>query len=145
VVLDILKYDVIRDIATCSAKVAKFPEISAPIALLQFWVFLLHSIRRAAVHAPDHITDRKLRRDRYHHMDAVTGKDIFDNLDAQLFANLTYDILYSYPNLALKHLVAIFGDLNDVIPMVENRATAGVVGNTVLQKIDLAASDRSIF
>jgi hypothetical protein len=53
--------------------------------------------------------------------------------------------LYSYPNLALKHLVAIFGDLNDVIPMVENRATAGVVGNTVLQKIDLTASGRSIF
>lgn len=78
-------------------------------------------------------------------MDAVTGKDMFDNLDAQLFANLTYDILYSYPNLALKHLVAIFGDLNDVIPMVENRATAGDVGNTVLQKLDLTASGRSIF
>lgn len=78
-------------------------------------------------------------------MDVITGKDIFDNLDAQLFANLTYDITYSYPKLALKHLVAIFGDLNDVIPMVENRATAGVVGNTALQKIDLKASGWSIF
>jgi len=104
VVLDILKYDIIGDIATCSAKVAPSQEMSAPIALLEFWVFLLHFVRITALHASDHITDRKLRWDRYHHMDVITGNDALDNLDAQLFANPTYDISYSHPKLPVSIL-----------------------------------------
>ncbi len=97
-VLDVLKYDLIGDISTCGAKVASAPEMPPPIALLQFRIFLLHLVGRAALHALDHITDRKLGRDRHHHMHVVSRDDSFDNLDAQLIANLPDNIAYSHPS-----------------------------------------------
>lgn len=70
-------------------------------------------------------------------MHVVTRNNPFDNLDAQLFANLPDDIAYAHPKLAFQHRVAILGDPDDVITVIENGVRAGIVGHIALLKIDL--------
>ena len=103
-----------------------------PVALLQFWVVVLHVVGRTTLHTSHHITDSKWGRDRHHQMDVITRDNPFDNLDAQFFVNLPDNIAYSHPKLAFEHLIAILGNPDDVIVIIENGVRAGIVGHTHL-------------
>lgn len=82
-VLDILKHHAVVDFSASFEKVTSAPDMPSLIAFLQVRVCLLHLVGRAAFHAPDHVTDRKLGWDRHHHMHVIIGDDPFEKVVLQ--------------------------------------------------------------
>ena len=119
----ILKYDIVRDVATRGGEVAPSPEMPPPVALAQVRELHLHPMRRPSLDAPHEVADRNMRRDFHEHMDMFSRQNAGYDLDAQFSAHLPDNRSYPLPQRAFQHLVAILRDPDDVIPMVKNRVT----------------------
>ena len=69
----------------------------------------------------------------------------FDDRHAKLGAHLPDDRPHPLAQLAAQHLVAVFGDPDDVVAMMENGVAAAVVGHILTpEEMDLHRFARSI-
>jgi len=133
--LAILKYDVVGDIAAGRAEITACPEVPSPVALLQGRELMLNLVRQAPFHSAHDVADRELRRDRDKHMHMIRRQDALDDGHAELGADLADDLADAQAQLACQNLEAILGDPDDVVAMIENRVRAGVVGHAELPEI----------
>jgi hypothetical protein len=67
--------------------------------------------------------------DFHEHMDMFSRQNARDDLDTQFFAHLPDNRSYPVPQRAFQHLVAVFCDPDDVIPMVKNCVTPAFVAH----------------
>ena len=121
----ILKYGLISDVATCSAKVAPAPEMAPPVSFAQFGKLHLHSVGRTSFDTTHKVTDGNVGRDGDEHVDMLFGQNARYDLNTKLVADLLDDRSYPLAQRPLQHLVAILRDPDDVIAMVKNRVTSG--------------------
>ncbi len=132
VLLDILKDDVVGDIAAGRAEIAACPEVPSPVALLEPGEFSLNFVRRSALHPANNIANPKMRRDRHEHMHMIRRQDALDDGHAELGADLADDLADTQAHFACQNLEAILGDPDDVVAMIKNGVRAGVVGHAGL-------------
>src|SRR4029450_4053466 len=59
---NILKYDIVCDVAACGAEVAPGPEVASPVALTKFGELHLNAMRGPALNPAYEIADRNVRR-----------------------------------------------------------------------------------
>lgn len=86
--LKILKYDIVRDVAAGGGEVAPSPEMASPVPLAQVRELHLHPMRRASLDTPHEVADGNMRRDFHEHMEMFSRQNAGDDLDAQFFAHL---------------------------------------------------------
>ena len=60
-------------------------------------------------------------------MDVIGRQDAADDIDAFLAAELTADVADAQPDLTRQHLMAVLGQPDDVIAMIENTVAASVL------------------
>lgn len=85
--LDILKCDVIGDVAAGGAEISSGPEPAPPIALADFRELHLNFVGRAPFGASHQITDGDVRRHRGEHLDVIARQYALDDLHAVPTAN----------------------------------------------------------
>jgi len=88
--------------------------MAPPKALPHVGKFGQQPIGAFALHPLDQAADRNMRRDGDHHMDMVWGNVPLEDIDAGLLTLFPDDGSDSLCNLTAQHLVAIFGDPDDM-------------------------------
>ena len=126
---EILKYRVVRDVATCGAKVAPTPEMASPVPFAQVGKLHLDSVGRTSFDTAHKVTDGNMGRYGDEHVDMLFGQNARYDLNAKLVADLLDDRSYPLAQCSLQHLVPILRDPDDVIAMVKNGVTSGCVGH----------------
>ena len=79
---NILKYDIVRDVAARGGEVAPSPEMPPPVALAQFRKLLCTRCDERA----HEVAERNMRRDFHQHTDMFSRQHAGDDLYAQVFA-----------------------------------------------------------
>ena len=93
----ILKYDIVGNVATGGAEVTPSPEMPPPVTFTQGRKLHLHAVRRPAFDPPYEVADCDMGRDFHEHMHVFFGQDAGHNLNAELFANLPDNRAYPLP------------------------------------------------
>jgi hypothetical protein len=117
--------DLIGDVATTTAKVAPCPHMASPQALPHVGQFGQQPIGAFPFHALDQATDGDVRRDGEHHLDMVWRDVPSEDIDAGLLALFTDDSSDPFGDLTAQHLVALFGDPDDM--EVEGKGRMGAM------------------
>src|SRR5438309_10789596 len=60
-ILEILKYRLVCDVAAGSAEVAPRPEMATPVSFAKFWELHLNAMRRAPFDTSNDVADRDMR------------------------------------------------------------------------------------
>src|ERR1700730_9699184 len=107
-ILEILKYRLVCDVAAGSAEVAPRPEMATPVTFAKFWELHLNAMRRAPFD---------------------TSNDVRDDLYPQFLADLPNDGSYPLAQCSFQNLIAIFGNPDDVVAMVKNGVTSGCIAH----------------
>ena len=112
--LQVLLYNLICDVACAPSSVPYRPEMSPPIPLAQLRVLLLEQSRRAPLHSFDQIRHRLRRRILDMHMDVVFAHHSFE--DSHIFGvtDLQKQIPAPHFNVAYKHRIAVLRYPHDV-------------------------------
>src|SRR4029453_8495516 len=74
---NILKYDIVCDVAACGAEVAPGPEGASPVALTKFGELHLNAMRGPALNPAYEIADRNVRRYLDEHVDMLSRQNPF--------------------------------------------------------------------
>lgn len=72
---NILKYDIVCDVAACGAEVAPRPEVASPVALTKFGELHLNAMRGPALNPAYEIADRNVRRYLDEHVDMLSRQN----------------------------------------------------------------------
>jgi hypothetical protein len=107
VLLEILKYHVVGDVAAGGREVAPRPEVAAPVALAQGGEFLLDAPRGAALDPAHQLADRELWRHRDEHVHVVSREHALDDGHTELGADLVDDLAHPHAQLAAQDGVAV--------------------------------------
>src|SRR2546430_15273841 len=94
-ILEILKYRLVCDVAAGSAEVAPRPEMATPVTFAKFWELHLNAMRRAPFDTSNDVADRDMRWYLDEHVDMLFGQNARDDLYPQFLADLPND--GSYP------------------------------------------------
>src|ERR1700736_1229156 len=116
-ILEILKYRLVCDVAAGGAKVAPRPEMATPVTFAKFWELHLNAMRRAPFDTANEIADRDI------------GQNARDDLYPQFLANLPNDGSYPLAQCSFQDFIAILGDPDDVVAMVKNGVTSGCIAH----------------
>src|ERR1700731_505927 len=73
-ILEILKYRLVCDVAAGGAKVAPRPEMATPVTFAKFWELHLNAMRRAPFDTANEIADRDMRWYLDEHVDMLFGQ-----------------------------------------------------------------------
>ena len=125
-ILEILKYRLVCDVAAGRAEVAPRPEMATPVTFAKFWELHLNAMRRAPLDTANEVADRDLRGYLHEHVDMLFGQNARYDLDAQFFAHLPNDGSYPLAQCSFQNLIAILCNPNDVVTMVKNGMTSGL-------------------
>src|SRR5207237_6386418 len=77
---NILKYDIVRDVAAGGAEVSSGPEVTAPISFAQFGKLHLDPMRRTPFDSAHEVADRNVGRYLDKHVDMLTRQHAGDDL-----------------------------------------------------------------
>jgi len=105
--LQVLLYNLIRDVACAPGSVPYRPEMPPPIPLTQLGVLLLEQPRRAPLHSFDQIRQRLRRRILDMHMDVVFAHHSFEDPHIFGVADLQKQVPAPHFDVAYKHGVAV--------------------------------------
>src|ERR1700730_11947172 len=114
-ILEILKYSLVCDVAAGSAEVASRPEMATPVTFAKFWELHLNAMRRAPFDTANEVADRDMR--------------WYLDLYPQFLADLPNDGSYPLAQCSFQNLIAIFGNPDDVVAMVKNGVTSGCIAH----------------
>src|SRR6478672_8065441 len=135
-ILEILKYSLVCDVAAGSAEVASRPEMAAPVTFAKFWELHLNAMRRAPFDTANEVADRDMRWYLDEHVDMLFGQNARDDLYPQFLADLPNDGTYPLAQCSFQNLIAIFGNPDDVVAMVKNGVTSGCIGSSLSSSED---------
>src|SRR5437868_6433172 len=79
-ILEILKYRLVCDVAAGSAEVAPRPEMATPVSFAKFWELHLNAMRRAPFDTSNDVADRDMRWYLDEHVDMLFGQNARDDL-----------------------------------------------------------------
>src|ERR1700730_15159152 len=127
-ILEILKYRLVCDVAAGSAEVAPRPEMATPVTLAKFWGLPLTSMRRAPFYTSTDVAYLDMRWYLDEHVDMLFGQPARDDLYPQFLADLPNDGSYPLAQCSFQNLIAIFGNPDDVVAM-ENGVTSGCIAH----------------
>src|ERR1700730_15309833 len=85
-ILEILKYRLVCDVAAGSAEVAPRPEMATPVTFAKFWELHLNAMRRAPFDTSNDVADRDMRWYLDEHVDMLFGQNARDDLYPQFLA-----------------------------------------------------------
>src|ERR1700730_17068957 len=77
-ILEILKYRLVCDVAAGSAEVAPRPEMATPVTVAKFWELHLNAMRRAPFDTSNDVADRDMRWYLDEHVDMLFGQNARD-------------------------------------------------------------------
>src|ERR1700719_2775911 len=133
-ILEILKYSLVCDVAAGSAEVASRPEMATPVTFAKFWELHLNAMRRAPFDTANEVADRDMRWYLDEHVDMLFGQNARDDLYPQFLANLPNDGSYPLAQCSFQNFIAILGDPDDVVAMVKNGVTSGYIAHRLTPK-----------
>src|SRR3984893_143709 len=134
-ILEILKYRLVCDVAAGSAEVAPRPEMATPVTFAKFWELHLNAMRRAPFDTSNDVADRDMRWYLDEHVDMLFGQNARDDLYPQFLADLPNDGSYPLAQCSFQNLIAIFGNPDDVVAMVKNGVTSGCIAHRLTESV----------
>src|SRR5512135_2710675 len=97
------------------------PKMLAPIVFSQWWKLFLNPAGRTPFHEAYHITHRQMRWVRYIEVDMIFTNSSLENFNFVRIAHLTNQFAYPKTYFFGQHIVAIFGNPDQVNLQVMNR------------------------
>lgn len=81
----------------------------------------------SAFDSADKIGDGNMGWDLDKHLDMIAGQHTVEDANTHTFGRLSDNFPYTQPQIAGQNLKAVFGDPDDMIPVVKNGMAAGTV------------------
>ena len=125
--MQILKYDVIGEVAACGAEVPSPPEMPSPVPLAQFGELHLYPVGRPPLDPPDEAADRDVRGDLDEHAHMLLRQNAGHDRLAEFAAHPPDDFADTFSQRSFQHLVAVFRDPDDVVTVVKDGVTSAGV------------------
>src|SRR3984893_301097 len=144
-ILEILKYRLVCDVAAGSAEVAPRPEMATPVTFAKFWELHLNAMRRAPFDTSNDVADRDMRWYLDEHMDMLFGQNARDDLYSQFLADLPNDGSYPLAQCSFQNLIAILGNPDDVVAMVKNGVASGCIAHRLFRKMGVCVRRRPFY
>ncbi len=97
------------------AEISPRPKVPTPVTLLYHWKFLEYLPRNTSFDAPHDVRGGNVRWSRYENMDMIFADYTPQNLNFKALARLANQLTHPDGKVALKDVVTVLGDPNEMV------------------------------